>query len=60
MGDNYEIKNLKKRENYLTKLFITNLNVYSAGISGLGMVLCVLLIIYSLFFCNKTLNRGRL
>ena len=62
MEENYEIANSKIRGNYLTALFILLpiLNVYSAGISslGLGDILCVPLIIYSFFLCNKAQNRG--
>lgn len=62
MEDNYKIGNRKNSGKYLTALFILLpiLNVYNAGISGLGFgdVLCVPLIIYSLFFCNKSQNYG--
>jgi hypothetical protein len=59
MESNYKIT---KSGNYLTALFVLLpiLNVYNAGISGLGIgdVLCVPLIIYGLFFCNKAQNCG--
>lgn len=62
MEDNYEFINSRKRGNILTALLVLMpiLNVYGTAISGLGMgdILCVPLMIYSLFFCPKNKTTG--